>query len=258
MKNSPKITLIIPCYNEEMWLETTLNSLLQCPTISEIIAINDGSKDNTLSILNKFDSKIKTISFAHNHGKGYVLSKGIVKSQGEIIVFIDAHVLKVTNIHFQKIIKPLIDHKADAALATTGSPSYLPDLFWQFTGFRAYYKSDLVPLIPKMQNTRFGVEAFLNDAFKKKSVKVLKFTDIIHLPKQQKMPPREAFPEYLKEAIEIINTYALLKGIDSKNLKRLLDVNKIKTVKSLKEILKKINDKELLTLLKKYLLSYIK
>jgi len=59
----------------------------------EIIAVNDGSLDNTLDVLSRLageDKKLKVVSYSKNAGRGMALRKGFKESSGEIIVSIDA------------------------------------------------------------------------------------------------------------------------------------------------------------------------
>src|SRR5690606_18456015 len=86
-----KISVIIPVYNGEKYLENCIKSL-QNQTLKEIefIFINDGSNDNTLSILKKYenDPRIKVFSQI-NKGVSAARNKGIQKATGEYIGFLD-------------------------------------------------------------------------------------------------------------------------------------------------------------------------
>lgn len=88
-----KISIIIPAYNASRYIESCINSML-CQTFSdfEIIVVNDGSKDNTLEILNNLkekDSRIKVFS-QENQGVSAARNAGIKKAGGEFITFVDA------------------------------------------------------------------------------------------------------------------------------------------------------------------------
>lgn len=255
MANLPKISVIVPCFNEEMWVASTISSLLVCPTISEVIAVDDGSTDKTFEILKIFKDKIKIISYRKNQGKGAALAAGIKKARGEIVVFLDAHHLNVKNSHIKALVSPLIKNRADAVLATT--PTRIPDIFWRFTGFRAYKRGDLLPYLSKIAKTKFGVEIYLNEIFKRKKVKVIYPPGLIHLAKYQKMPIPAVPNASLNQVIEMTQILAQIKGIDPKRIKKILDPKKIKSIKILKEKIKRIKNKELLTLLKKYILFYL-
>jgi dolichol-phosphate mannosyltransferase len=91
------LSIIIPMFNEVENAETTLKrveeALNSFQGTYEIIAVNDGSLDNTFEILNKLveqDAKLKIVSYEKNIGRGMALRKGFQESKGEIIVSIDA------------------------------------------------------------------------------------------------------------------------------------------------------------------------
>jgi len=89
----PEISIIIPCYNAEKYIEKCLNSVInQTLKNIEIILVNDGSTDSTLSILYQYasiDSRIIVID-KHNEGVSIARNIGIKKSNGEYIMFIDS------------------------------------------------------------------------------------------------------------------------------------------------------------------------
>ncbi len=87
----PEISIIIPAYNAEKTIGETVDSV-QNQTLSdwELIIINDGSTDNTLSILNPIkDSRIKIFSYP-NAGVAVARNRGISKARGNYIAFLDA------------------------------------------------------------------------------------------------------------------------------------------------------------------------
>jgi len=86
----PKISVIIPAYNEEKVITHTINALIETKyPDKEIIFVDDGSTDKTLEIVNQFKGKI-TILHKENGGKATALNYGIACSNGEIIVIVDA------------------------------------------------------------------------------------------------------------------------------------------------------------------------
>jgi cellulose synthase/poly-beta-1,6-N-acetylglucosamine synthase-like glycosyltransferase len=94
---SPKISLIIPCYNEAENIERTLNSIisLNYPKDKlEVLVIDDGSKDNTFSVAEKFAKSHKEINIKvyrkENGGKHTALNFGIERSVFPFIGTIDA------------------------------------------------------------------------------------------------------------------------------------------------------------------------
>lgn len=90
---NPKVTIIVATYNNEEYIDRCLISLLkQTLKEIEIIVVNDGSTDNTESILNEyceFDSRIKVIN-QENSKQGTARNKGLDIAQGEFITFVDS------------------------------------------------------------------------------------------------------------------------------------------------------------------------
>lgn len=93
-----KVSLIIPCYNEEESINILYNELLKVSkelknNSFEYIFIDDGSSDNTLDIikeLNKRDKNVKYISFSRNFGKEAALYAGLKKAAGDYVGVMDA------------------------------------------------------------------------------------------------------------------------------------------------------------------------
>lgn len=96
----PRISIIIPCYNAEMYLEECIESVLnQNFEEIEIICVNDGSSDGTFNILNKYKSnnKITIIHHVSNSGAGAARNTGIDIASGEYLFFIDSDDLLIDN-----------------------------------------------------------------------------------------------------------------------------------------------------------------
>lgn len=93
MPNRPKISVIIPCYNTAEYLPRCLDSVLHNTYSNiEIICVNDGSTDETLSVLNHYkdmDSRIIVID-QKNAGVSAARNVGIAQSIGTFISFIDS------------------------------------------------------------------------------------------------------------------------------------------------------------------------
>ena len=92
-----KLSLIIPCYNEEDCVEAffeAANAVFSAQTYeTEYIFVNDGSEDNTLSLLKKIyieNEHVNLISFSRNFGKEAAMYAGLKQAKGDYICFIDA------------------------------------------------------------------------------------------------------------------------------------------------------------------------
>ena len=112
-----KISIIIPCFNEEKTISKVIDKILNLSEIDkEIIIINDGSTDNTKNILDDLKKKsqiIKTYDHDKNQGKGAALKTGFSKSSGDIILVQDADLEYDPN-DYQKLLQPF--YKTDAQI----------------------------------------------------------------------------------------------------------------------------------------------
>lgn len=88
---SPLVSIIVPVYNMEVFVEECLKSILNNTyTNFELIIVNDGSTDNTLEIVSKFkDPRIQIIN-KENGGAASSRNVGLNIAKGEYIIFIDA------------------------------------------------------------------------------------------------------------------------------------------------------------------------
>lgn len=109
----------MPVYNEEKTILTVLDvvSKVKLSISKEILIINDGSTDDTPTLIKKFikkfkskDTQIKLIEKA-NGGKGSAVKRGIKEATGEIIVIQDADMEYNPN-EYQRIINPILNKKA--------------------------------------------------------------------------------------------------------------------------------------------------
>ena len=93
-KSNPKISIIIPVYNSEEFLEQCLNSAInQTLQDIEIVVINDASTDSSLQMIKEFqtkDKRIKLIDFKENKGNGYGRNEGVKTAKGKFILFLDS------------------------------------------------------------------------------------------------------------------------------------------------------------------------
>ena len=92
-----KIVLIVPCYNEQEALPIFYDEVMKVVTTMncqyELIFVNDGSKDNTLSILKDFAAKnenVTYISFSRNFGKEAAMYAGFSNADGDYVAVMDA------------------------------------------------------------------------------------------------------------------------------------------------------------------------
>lgn len=86
------ISIIIPVYNAEKYIEKCLKSILTIEDNIEIIVINDGSVDNTKEILENYEVKYPNIRCIHQKNSGVSVSRntGMEHANGDYLMFVDA------------------------------------------------------------------------------------------------------------------------------------------------------------------------
>ena len=93
-----KLTVIVPCYNEELALPYFYNEINKVSkklskVILEVIFVDDGSTDKTLEVIKdmvKKDERIRFISFSRNFGKEAAMYAGLSYATGDYITIMDA------------------------------------------------------------------------------------------------------------------------------------------------------------------------
>lgn len=97
----PSVSVVIPCFNEEEWIEKTLRGCLNQDypeELLEVILVDDGSTDNSVAAARAFQDKVRdevgdrlTIHvFPQNQGKRHALAAGARLAKHELVVFVDS------------------------------------------------------------------------------------------------------------------------------------------------------------------------
>ena len=91
MDTNIKVSIVVPLYNSERFIETALRSVLDfdIPWV-EFVVVNDGSKDSSESICCKYQGDHLQYIFIENSGAGYARNRGIEAARGEWVTFLDS------------------------------------------------------------------------------------------------------------------------------------------------------------------------
>ncbi len=110
------LSVIIPAFNEEETILTVLGSLVKhIPEVHEIIVIDDGSKDETVRLVEEFivaQPRVRLIRHPANRGKTEALKTGFAVSTGDIVIVQDAD-LEYDPADIADVIQPIMANKAD-------------------------------------------------------------------------------------------------------------------------------------------------
>ncbi|HNN12505.1 MAG TPA: glycosyltransferase family 2 protein, partial [Anaerolineales bacterium] len=109
-----KLSVIIPVYNEVESIETILKRVLDTKLVSEIVCVDDGSRDGTRDILKTLDGKngVRVILHEKNQGKGAAVRTGMNAATGEVLLIQDAD-LEYDPRDYPELLKPIEEGLAD-------------------------------------------------------------------------------------------------------------------------------------------------
>ena len=135
--NDLKVSVIVPCFNEEKTIEQVLLQILnQKDIINEVIVVDDKSTDNSrqkIENMSNLNPKIQFFFKDKNEGKGSALIKGFSLSKGDIVLIQDAD-LEYDPEEYKKLIKPFIESNADVVYGSRflGGDMVRLHFFWHY------------------------------------------------------------------------------------------------------------------------------
>jgi dolichyl-phosphate beta-glucosyltransferase len=158
------LSIIIPAYNEEHRLKSTLIKILEhlnsVPYQTEIIVIDDGSKDKTSEVASTFEN-VKVITQAHNLGKGAAVRTGMLAAKGDYRIFTDAD-LSTPIYEIPKILEPL-QNGYDVCVGSRALDSKLikvhQPFYREFMG-KTFNKIVQLLVVKGIQDTQCGFKGF--------------------------------------------------------------------------------------------------
>jgi glycosyltransferase involved in cell wall biosynthesis len=118
-----KVSIIVPCYNVEEYVEKSIMSLVnQSLKEIEIIAVDDGSKDNTSKILDELASKYNAVKVIHKKNEGVSIARNtaLKEAQGEYIGFLDSDDWANENM-FEKLYEKAKEEDFDVVVCDTNA-----------------------------------------------------------------------------------------------------------------------------------------
>jgi len=107
------LSVVMPCYNELATIDEVVRTVLESPTVAELIIVDDGSTDGTREILATFDDpRIRIYLQPFNQGKGAALRWGFAEATAQFVVVQDAD-LEYDPREYPDLLAPLLADKAD-------------------------------------------------------------------------------------------------------------------------------------------------
>ncbi len=134
------LSVVIPVFNEKKTIEEIVARVKAVPIYKEIIVVDDFSTDGTRDILSGMvkDDNVRVFYHDKNMGKGAALRTGFEKVSGDIVIIQDAD-LEYDPLEYQKLIKPILEGKADVVYGSRfmGGEPHRVFYFWHMIGNKA-------------------------------------------------------------------------------------------------------------------------
>jgi len=162
-KSNLKVSAIVPAYNEAQRIGPVLQVLTNCAALDEVIVVDDGSKDNTSEVVQKYP--VKYIQLTKNGGKGSAMERGVQEARNVIIFFCDADIRGLKASMVEEIAAPVLEGKVEMFIAMRNRKSYYLRFLLAFVpllGGERVLTKKLWNQVPSYYKERFRIEAGLN------------------------------------------------------------------------------------------------
>ncbi len=136
MTSKAVLSVMMPVFNEERTLEIILGHVLEQPAVGEVIAVDDGSTDQTWEILRRIadkDRRVHTFRQETNQGKGTALQRAVAELKMPFAVVQDAD-LEYDPRDYPRLLEPLQEGRADAVYGTRGFAGQTAFSYWFVMG----------------------------------------------------------------------------------------------------------------------------
>jgi glycosyltransferase involved in cell wall biosynthesis len=139
MRSRPRVSIVIPVYNERATIEEILKRVQAVDVDKEVVVVDDGSSDGTRELLAGLaaaDDRLRVVLQDANRGKGAALRRGFAEARGEVVIIQDAD-LEYDPADYPALLEPIERGVADVVFGSRflGGPHRVL-LFWHSVGNR--------------------------------------------------------------------------------------------------------------------------
>jgi glycosyltransferase involved in cell wall biosynthesis len=177
-----KLSIIIPCYNEESFIgkivDKVLDATSKMPIESEVIVIDDASTDQSAAALQPYSQSEQIVVYRHdkNQGKGAAIRKALTLATGSIVLVQDADLEYDPN-DYTRLLQPILDGHADVVYGSRFIGNGPHRVLFYFHTIGNKFLTSLSNLFTQLNLTDIetGYKMFKVDILKKISIKEKRF-----------------------------------------------------------------------------------
>jgi glycosyltransferase involved in cell wall biosynthesis len=130
------LSVVIPCFNEEATIATTIKRVLDSPYTAEVIVVDDGSTDGSVAVVDALDDpRVRAFRQPFNQGKGAALRRGFAEATQPYVIVQDAD-LEYDPSDYAGLLAPLLAGEADVVFGSRfmGGRPHRVLYFWHSVG----------------------------------------------------------------------------------------------------------------------------
>jgi len=201
-----KVAAIIPAYNEERTVAQVIKIVDQVDLVDEIIVVSDGSTDTTASVA--LNQGATVIELEQNIGKGGAMVAGMARTKADVILFLDADLIGLTQQHVYDLLEPVLKGEAEMTVGIFEGGRVATNLAQKLAPFLSGQRAmrrEILEAISSLDLTRFGVEIALTNYVEAKGVlvKEVLLREMTHVMKEEKLGLVKGFVARMKMYWEI-------------------------------------------------------
>ena len=159
---APRITAIVPAYNEEATIADVVKALLASPYLDEVLVISDGSGDATAARAREAGAQVHDMP--RQGGKGEAMLHALMHTTAPMVAFFDADLRGLTSEHVEELVAPVLDGSRVMNVALRDRGRFLTALTSRLpliAGERVMLRR-VIENVPAQYLKGFMVEAALN------------------------------------------------------------------------------------------------
>jgi glycosyltransferase involved in cell wall biosynthesis len=184
------VSVVVPAYNEAERIGAVLDPLTRCPSVNEVIVIDDGSTDGTAEVSRRH--AVTVVSLAENRGKAAALDEGVNRARNDVLLFLDADLVGLKEEHVERLIAAYQPEEVDMVVGVFSNGRMNTDLAQRINPFasgqRVISKALWERAKENVREMNYGIEIALSRLAAKegwRSEKV-KLDGVTHILKEEK------------------------------------------------------------------------
>jgi glycosyltransferase involved in cell wall biosynthesis len=203
-----RVVCIIPAFNEEATVASIARLTRAHPLVQKVIVVDDGSSDRTAERAREVNG-VEVLKLTPNRGKGAAMKAGIDASNEEVILFLDADLLGMTEDHVSDLLAPVLAGEADMSVGLFRGGRLHTDMAHVITpslsGQRAVRREVVASL--DMEALGFGIERALTELWETGSIRVTEVIlhGVTHRTKEEKRGFFKGVGQRLKMYVDILH-----------------------------------------------------